>query len=77
MSDDYDTFAYAYKDVMGEILVPTISATENAAMVNVIVIATYRNVIPLDTWTDEQIKEAFVNATGGKGEIIGVRIREL
>lgn len=65
---------WAYVDSRGVIDVSTVSPTQLAAKVNAIASGTFGNVVPMGTWTEEDVDRAFLNLTGGAGSIQAVRL---
>jgi hypothetical protein len=70
--------AYAYVNDDGSIEVDSVASSERAVMVNMIVIASYGNVWPMNDWPDDAMKRNFINATGGKGSVkeVGVYVQK-
>lgn len=66
--------AYAYVDDKGVIDVATVSPTTLGAQVNAIVTLTDRGIMPLNSWSKEDINRAFIIAKEGKGRIAKVSL---
>lgn len=67
--------AFAYVDEDGQIDIDTVSSTKRAAMTNAVCRATYGNVILSDQADLIDVELAFVNATGGAGSILPVKVK--
>lgn len=65
--------AFGYFDENG-INVDTVCSTVKAVKINVIVLASYGNVVPQPAWTNDDVDLAFHNATGNVGRILALSI---
>lgn len=65
---------FAYFDANGVVMVESVSPTETAVKVNVIVVGSYGHVVPTATWDDDMMERAFLNVTEGKGSICPITI---
>lgn len=61
--------AYAYIDDEGVIDPATVASSRLGVAVNVIVVGSYRNMIPTSQNTQAEIDLMFLNVTGGIGSI--------
>ena len=71
------TVAYAYINHVGEPDANTVAPTEREAYIKAIYVGTYGNAVIHHNASDEALREALLNVTGGEGAIRPVTVEPL
>jgi len=67
---------WAYRTVEGIIDLRSVSDTKQSAMINAIVSRSLGKIVPLESWTKDDMEKAFVAVKGG-GDLVRIKVQEM